>query len=223
MMKRAMLLTTTSAYLVLLWSSSIWGAEPQPGSPEAVVSKALDDVNHGRIDEFVGVLDPVSLEEFRTAVVGTIDEGVKRVGEAKILAAFPDVKTVKALKALDAPRLFTGTMRRKISDPGTKKALADTKIDVFGHIAKGDDTAHVIYRSTMKMVETDLVRLNVATLRKMGSTRGSEAPRSARSSRSIAWEKSLSLVSGRAGCWERKRRPSPGRATRLGPSIPTPG
>src|SRR5437016_3111494 len=79
-------------------------------------------------------------------------------------------KTVKALKALDAPRLFAGIMRRKISDPGTKKALANTKIDVFGHIAKGDDTAHVIYRSTMKLGETDLVRLNVATLRKMGST-----------------------------------------------------
>src|SRR4051794_14220552 len=93
MMKQAMLLTTAYAHLVLLWPHSAWAEGPQPGSPEAVVSKALDDVNHGRINEFVGVLDPVSLEEFRTAVVGTIDEGVKRVGEAKILEAFPGVKT----------------------------------------------------------------------------------------------------------------------------------
>ena len=46
-------------------------------------------------------IDPDSLEEFRTAVVATIDEGVKRVGEAKLLESFPGVKTVKALKALE--------------------------------------------------------------------------------------------------------------------------
>jgi hypothetical protein len=125
-------LVNTGACLALLYSHAAWGAPPQPGSPEAVVSKAMDAVHHGRIDEFASARDPDSLEEFRAAVVETIDEGVKRVGEAKLLESFPWVKTINGLKALDAPRLFAGVIRRKASDPSMKKALADNKIDVFG-------------------------------------------------------------------------------------------
>ena len=51
-----------------------------------------------------------------------------------------------------------------------KKSLAETKIDVFGHVDEGEDTAHVIYRSTVKLGENDIQRLNVATLRKNGQT-----------------------------------------------------
>ena len=86
-------------------------------------------------------MHPDSLKEFRAAVSQTIDTGVKRVGEAKLLESFPGVKTMKALKALDAPRLFAGVIRRKAFDPSTKKSLANTKFDVFGHVAEGDDTA----------------------------------------------------------------------------------
>jgi hypothetical protein len=127
-------------------------------------------VNHGRIDEFVSAIDPESLEEFRTAVVATLDDAAKRVGEARVLQSFPGVKSVKALKALDAPKLFAGVVRRLGSDPSMKKALAGTKIDVFGHINEGEDSAHVIYRSSMKQGESDIVRLNVATLRKSGES-----------------------------------------------------
>ena len=169
-MKRVIFLVKTGACLVLSYSHATWGAPPQPGSPEAVVSKALDAVNHGRIDEFVSAMLPDSLEEFRTAVLPEIDTGVQRVGEAKVLQSFPGVKTIKALKALDAPRLFAGVIRRKASDPSMKKSVANTKIDVFGHIAEGDDTAHVVYRSKIKLGETDIVRMNVATLRKSGSS-----------------------------------------------------
>ena len=47
------------------------------------------------------------------------------------------------------PELFAGVIRRKASDPSMKKALANTKIDVFGHVNEGEDTAHVVYRSTV--------------------------------------------------------------------------
>jgi hypothetical protein len=169
-MKRATILAMVYAHLVLFWSHACSGAPPKPGSPEAVVSKAMNAVNHGRIDEFVSAIDPDSLEEFRTAVVETIDEAAKRVGEAKLLESFPGVKSVKGLKALDAPRLFAGVIRRKASDPSMKKSLANTQIDVFGHITEGEDTAHVVYRSKMKLGESDIVRMNVATLRKNGQT-----------------------------------------------------
>jgi hypothetical protein len=176
-MKRANLFAITLPQLVLasvlLCSAAGWAAasQPEPGSPEAVVSKAIDAVNHGRVDEFANAMDPDSLEEFRTAVVATIDTAVKRVGEAKLLESFPGVRSVKALKALDAPHLFAGVVRRMTADPEFQKSLAKTKIDVFGHISEGgDDTAHVVYRSRMKQGEVDIVRLNVVTVRKSGQT-----------------------------------------------------
>ena len=175
-MKRAKLIPFTCAHRVLAsvlicWHAG-WAAAAQsqtkPSSPEAVVSKAIDAVNHGRVDEFASAMDPDSLEEFRTAVVATIDTAVERVGEAKLLESFPDVKSVKALKALDAPHLFAGVVRRLTADPEFKKALAKAKIDVFGHVSEADDTTHVVYRAKMKFGETDIIRLNVATLRKKG-------------------------------------------------------
>ena len=179
-MKRAKLFPTRCAHRVLasvlICSHAGWAAASQaqskskPGSPEAVVSKAIDAVNHGRVDEFADAMDPDSLEEFRAAVVATIDTAVKRVGEAKLLESFPGVKSVKALKALDAPHLFAGVVQRMTADPEFRKALAKTKIDVFGHVSEGDDKAHVVYRSEMKQGEVDIVRLNVVTLRKSGQT-----------------------------------------------------
>ena len=115
-------------------------------------------------------MDADSLEEVRKSIVESVDEGVKRVGEAKVLQSFPGVKSAKALKALDGPRLFAGVLRRLTSDADMKKSLAETKIDVFGHVDEGEDTAHVIYRSTVKLGEDGIQRLNVATLRKKGQT-----------------------------------------------------
>ena len=169
-MKRGTVLVPVVALLMLVCSHACWAAQPQEGSPEVVVAKAMDAVNHGRIDEFVKALDPDSLEEARKSIVESVDEGVKRVGEAKVLQSFPGVKSAKALKALDGPRLFAGVLQRMSSDPDMKKSLAETKIDVFGHVDEGEDTAHVIYRSTVKLGENDIQRLNVATLRKNGQT-----------------------------------------------------
>ena len=60
---------------MLLCSHTVAGAVQQAGSPEAVVGKAMKAVNHGRVDEFVSAMDPDSLEEFRTAIVASIDDG----------------------------------------------------------------------------------------------------------------------------------------------------
>jgi hypothetical protein len=169
-MKRKTVLVPVVALLMLVCSQQCWAAQAQEGSPEEVVAKAMEAVNHGRIDEFVKAMEPASLEEVRKSIVASVDEGVKRVGEAKVLQSFPGVKSAKALKALDGPRLFAGVIQRLTADPDMKKSLAETKIDVFGHVDEGDNTAHVIYRSTVKLGDDGIERLNVATLRKNGQT-----------------------------------------------------
>ena len=169
-MNRRTALVIAFAHLFFCCSHPAWADAPEPGSPEAVVKKAMDDVNHGRISEFVAAMHPDALEEARVAIVAEVDVAVKRIGEAKLLQAFPGVKSARALKSLDGARLFAAVVRRKASDPSMKKSLANTKIDVFGHLSEGKDTAHVIYRSKMKLGESDIVRLNVATLRKSGES-----------------------------------------------------
>ena len=168
-MKRAVILAIIYAYQLLCLSHWCWAAPPEPGSPEAVVAKAMNAVNHGRINDFVERgMHPDALNEFRAAVLPEIDTGVERIGAAKLLEGFPGVKSVAALKALDAPKLFAAVVRRKTFDPSMKKSLASTKIEVYGHVSEGDETAHVIYRSTMNLGENKVQRINVATLRKSG-------------------------------------------------------
>lgn len=167
-MKRCSNSTTAFALLVLFCAQAQAGAAPQPGSPEAVVGDALDALNHGRVDEFAGAMDPDSLKEFRAALLASIEEAVQKVGEAKVLATFPQAKSLDDLKALDAKQLFGDVVRRMTSGEEAKEALAKTQIDVFGHISEGENTAHVVYQSKMKLGELDVVRMNVATLRKSG-------------------------------------------------------
>src|SRR5262249_48370802 len=86
----------------------------------------------------------------------------------KVLQSFPGVKTLADLKALEASQLLGDILRRKLSDPTLKDAAAKTRIDVYGHVGDGNETAHVIYRSRTNSGEMELVRLNVATLQKAG-------------------------------------------------------
>ncbi len=168
-MKRIALLAIACGSFVVLCPMAIRGAAQEPGSPEAVVSKAVEAVNHGRVDDFVSAMHPDSLKEFRTVLLSTIDNAVKQVGEERVLKTFPPAKTVDELKELPAEQLFASVVKRMTADPNMMKAMAKMKVDVFGNIPEGKDRAHVIYRTKVKMGETDIVRLNVATLRKSGS------------------------------------------------------
>ena len=167
-MKGATILAAAVAHLVLPWSYACWARPHRRVRPKLSSPRLWTQSITAGSTSSSSAIHPDSLNEFRTAVLPEIDLGVERVGEAKLLEAFPGVKTVKALKSLDAPKLFAGVIRRKSSDPSMKKSLANTKIDVYGHVSEGDDTAHVIYRTRMKLGETDIVRLNVATLRRNG-------------------------------------------------------
>ena len=92
----------------------VLGRAAQEGSPEELVAKAMDAVNHGRINEFVKVLDPDSLEEARKSIVDSVDEGVKRVGEAKVLQSFPGVKSEGPQGARRAATLRWRTRENKL-------------------------------------------------------------------------------------------------------------
>jgi hypothetical protein len=152
--------------LVTLSPHAGWAAAP--GSAEAVVEKALDALNHGRLDTFVKAMHPDALKDFRTTVLEVLDAAAKRGKEAQLLAAFEGVSGAEELKALDAPRMFAAMLGKVTSAPEAKKALAATQIDVIGRIFDGKDKAYVVYRSRMKFGDLDINRLNAASLLKSG-------------------------------------------------------
>ena len=55
--------------------------------PPSEQEKALDALNHGRLDTFVKAMHPDALSEFRTTILETLDAATKRGKEAQLLEA----------------------------------------------------------------------------------------------------------------------------------------
>lgn len=165
-MKRSALVVLAGMAVVAVCPHA--GRAAAPGSAEAVVEKALDALNHGRLDTFVKAMHPNALSEFRATILETLEAAAKRGKQAQLLEAFEGVSGAEELKALDAPRMFAALLGKVTSAPDAKKALAATRIEVLGHIFEGKDRAYVVYRSRMRLGERDINRLNAASLLKSG-------------------------------------------------------
>jgi hypothetical protein len=161
-MKRIAHLLTVA--LMTLYPHAGWAAE----TTEEVVGRAMGALNHGRLDTFVKAMHPDALKEVRASVLEVLDLATKEGKEAQLLKAF-DVKDAEALKALDAPQMFTAMLRKATSAPEAKKALAATRIDVVGHFFAGTDKAYVVYRSKMNLGKLNIDRLNAASLLRSGT------------------------------------------------------
>jgi hypothetical protein len=165
-MKRAALALFAGVNLLLLPARA--GHAAEPGSPEAVVGKAMDDFNHGRVDKFVEATHPEAMAEIRAMILELCDAAAKRDNDAQLLAMFPGVKDVGALKALDAANMYTLMLGSIAANPEVKKALAASRVETLGHVDEGADTTHVVYRSTVKLGAQPITRLYVSSLRKSG-------------------------------------------------------
>ena len=140
-------------------------------SPEEVVDKALDALNHGKLDVFARAMHPDALQKFQEMTREIADLAVKLGKENEMLATFQGVNSVDQLKGMDASALVVALFAKATADPDAKKALAATRIDTIGRIVSGPDKdkAYVVYRSRMKFGQLTMDRLNVASLLKSGS------------------------------------------------------
>jgi len=170
MMKQRSFLAMASAVLIFLLFPSKSPAAPDDGSPEAVVRAATDALNHGRTEEFAKAMHPEALREFRAAMSALVDAAAKEGQADQVLKIFPSVKDVQELKKLDDVHFFADYMRGVTGhDPALKSALANSKVQVLGHVAEGKETAHVVYRLSTKVDGADVDGLiSVASLRKDG-------------------------------------------------------
>ena len=154
--------------LVTLAPTTGFGADQS--TPEEVVERAMDALNHGKLDVFIRAIHSDALAETRTMVNEVFDVAVQQGKEDLFVKSFPGVKDAAALRALDAPGLLTVMLAKVTADPELKKTLAATKVDALGRtVNPAKDQAYVVYRTRSKFGEMDIVRLYPASLRKSGT------------------------------------------------------
>jgi hypothetical protein len=140
-------------------------------SPEAVVRVATEALNHGRTEEFARAMHPEALRKFREVMTAFVDAAAKDGKADQVLKLFPSVTDVEGLKRLDDVSFFADYLRGATArDPSLKSALANSKIEVLGHVAEGKETTHVVYRMSTKVDGTDFDGIiQVASLGKHGT------------------------------------------------------
>ena len=160
-MKRIMFLAAVLAVAL----EPATGRAAAPGSPEDVVERAYDALNHGRVDAFVKAMHPDALKQTRTWVLEILEMASKKGEEGQLLEGF-QVENVEKLKALDGSQLMAAMLGKALADPDVKKAMASTRIEAIGRFAEGNEKSYVVFRSRMRFGEMPIDRLNVAGLQK---------------------------------------------------------
>src|SRR3954465_5943900 len=114
LMKRSALVVLAGVAVVAVCPHE--GRAAAPGSAEGVVEKALDALNHGRLDTFVKAMHPDALSEFRATILETLDVAARHGKEARVLEAFKGVKGVEELKALDGSQMLAAMLGKVTSE-----------------------------------------------------------------------------------------------------------
>lgn len=141
-----------------------------PGSPESTLARAMDEMNHDRIEKFTDEMHPDALKSFRTSMMAIVDAADKDGKSGQLIPLFDGVKSVADLKALDDRQFFVKYLRGVMAmQPGLKKAMAGAKIDMLGHVDEGSDKTHVVYKLTLEFDGTPIEKMTVNSLQKQGS------------------------------------------------------
>lgn len=131
--------------------------------------------------------DPVAAAEFKAAAIRDATEEETRREEQRRSAAedprmittFPEVprycvryrvESIDELRALDPIDLLARMPPREDAVPagGPHSNRRLTKREVIGHVVESDDTAHVVYRWTVRVGERDHAMAMVLELRRSG-------------------------------------------------------
>ena len=156
--------------LALVTLAPTIGSGADQSTPEEVVERAMDALNHGKLDLFIRAVHPDALAETRTMVNEVFDVAIQQGKGDLFVKSFPGVKDAAALRALDAPGLLTVMLAKVTADPELKQVLAATKVEALGRtVNPAKDLAYVVYRTRSKFGEMDIVRLYPASLRKSGT------------------------------------------------------
>jgi hypothetical protein len=142
--------------------------EPKAKSdtPEAVARKAMTAMKENRLDDFAKAMHPDALKTVKSTLVTIAEAAAKDGREREVTAIFGD-KSLDELKKLDDAQFFAafyGAMTRR--RPELKRVVADSEVQIIGHVMEGRDTAHVVLRMTATVEGTKIVKTDVVSMKK---------------------------------------------------------
>lgn len=149
---------------MLLTAGLVW-AQAQ-ATPEAAVKAYMALLQKEKINEFVAVMHPDALADFKKMMMPVVKLAVAKKKEAKVMGLFKGVKTAAQLEKMPPPQVFAAFYKGLLAVmPSLTQALAGSKMEVLGHVAEGKDLAHVVYRTTMSLGQVKAVKVDVVSCR----------------------------------------------------------
>jgi len=167
MRAKAILCAIVVAHLSLTEAA---GQDPKrtgkPETPEAVAARAVDAMREGRIDDFVKLMHPTAVADFKKMMMGIIEMAHKR-GEAEELQELFGGGTPEELSKLDDFEFFATFYKNVLAEQPDFKAMAKgAKTTILGHVMEGKDVAHVVHRMTVTTEDLALKKMDVISLRR---------------------------------------------------------
>lgn len=133
-------------------------------TPEEVVARYFETFRTGDYAANAAMMDPAALEELKSSMTQLVDlAGAEPAGE---LEATFGVSTAEELRALPAATLYERMLRSTLGRAEVAEVMASAEMDVIGHVAEGEDLAHVVYRMRMRVGETEVDQVQLAPLRR---------------------------------------------------------
>jgi hypothetical protein len=130
-------------------------------SPDSAAVLFIRSIRSLRWSAAAQFVDEETLGLFRDVV--TMITEVEQSGE--LLGYLTDTDTA-SFRALDASEVFARALTRLTSDmPGLANSLADRDDEILGHVAERSDTAHVVYRTQMRL-SGSVPEVNVMQMRR---------------------------------------------------------
>ncbi|HYJ81030.1 MAG TPA: hypothetical protein VEW03_15565 [Longimicrobiaceae bacterium] len=138
-------------------------AAAQDDGPEQVAQRYFATMRAGDWRANAALMHPQALESFKAGFVRLAAPSEA----AGALEAVFGVRNVAELQAVPAAELYERFMRKSVSESSGMQELFDTaEFQVVGHVAEGEETAHVVYRLRAVTEGMEVTRLAVITLRR---------------------------------------------------------
>ena len=143
----------------LVWAQSL-------ATPEAAVKAYMALLQKEKINEFVAVMHPGALADFKKMMMPVVKLATAKKKEAQVMTLFKGVKNAALLEKMPPAQVFAAFYKGLlVVMPKLSDALAGSKMEVLGHVAEGKELAHVVYRATMSLGQIKSVKVDVVSCR----------------------------------------------------------
>ena len=138
-------------------------------TPESVVARYTRAVQRRDWKTSAALMHPDALRQlkrlFRPAVIGAPNLGIGKT--------FFNVSTAAQFDRLSSAQIFERLMTATTRiNPEVSAALATSKSQILGHVLEAPETAHVVYRITLKTQGVSITKIAVMPVKKIGNTWG---------------------------------------------------